>query len=433
MKYFTEEELAQESRSLPDLALEALRGGELEHLLVLLNRMSVAHRGLANLGLQWIGRMLGKVRSDFGEAFLDTLLGKSAAFLMEPYAREFLQGKEKEVLSELILMFRMQIGAEIVPSDETDNQVVFSLSPCGSGGRLILEGWPETLPELYAPCSDGTPIYCRMCKHLQQGLNEACGATVWTTRINDTVPGACEMRFFKQETAGQRLFEPEEIYAVSEPRCRQALEKVLAGDLAVEELIKDQHLEWKPWHDLFVQLATCILSAVYKEKGAEYLDEFLKETYDTSFGSIYSMYQLLDDVAMFRMMVQTWHYHIARFTVVEEDDRFVFILDPCGSGGRLYRSEMHKKQFRYGTDMACLMEEPANINFNRKDFPIYCTHCASTNRDQFEGNPFVFVIDGHAQKDPNAPCIHYLYKKGAKREVAREILAQVGKSTLDPA
>jgi hypothetical protein len=118
--------------------------------------------------------------------------------------------------------------------------------------------------------------------------------------------------------------------------------------------------------------------------------------------------------------------------VREEEDRFVFILDPCGSGGRLYRSDVHKGRFHYGCGIPCLMEEPANINFNRKGFPIYCAHCASSNRSQFEGGPLVFVIDGNAQKDPLSPCVHYLYKKGAKREVPSAILAQVGRSEAAP-
>ena len=49
------------------------------------------------------------------------------------------------------------------------------------------------------------------------------------------------------------------------------------------------------------------------------------------------------------------------------------------------------------------MGAAANIGFSRKDFPIYCTHCASSNRNQFEGGPLVFVIDGLAQKDPASP------------------------------
>jgi hypothetical protein len=240
------------------------------------------------------------------------------------------------------------------------------------------------------------------------------------------------MRFSKQKSKGPKLFEPLELYQVVKSRCQRAIEKIQEGDLNIRDLIKDQHREWLPYHDLMITYAVCIQAEVYRERGSDYLDSFLKETYDTGFAVFYPVYDALDDLGLLRMFVQLWHYHQATFRVAEEEDRFAFILDPCGSGGRMYRGDMHKGRFEYGKGLPCLMREPANINFNRKDYPVYCTHCASSNRDQFEGKPFTFVIDGHAMKDPRSPCIQYLYKKAAKREVSAEMLAQIGKTEVSP-
>jgi hypothetical protein len=432
MRYFTDEELVKESRPLADLALEALEAGKVQHLHYLLNEMDRGHAGLCGLGLQWLPRMWGKIRSDFGEDALEGMLAKSAAYLMEPYAEEFLAGNEKGVLSQIIRMWLCQHGAIIVPLGENDREVAFSLAPCGSGGKLLLAGWPQSLPEVFGPCTDGTPIYCRGCKALQKAFNKACGAETWATEISPDLVGGCTMRFFKQRSKGKELFEPPELYQVVKTRCRQALEKILDGDLNVRDLIRGQHREWLPYHDLMIQYAVCIQSEIYREKGSAYLDEFLRQTYDTGFAMFYPVYDALDDLGLFRMFVQLWHYHQATFRVAEEEDRFAFILDPCGSGGRMYRGQMHKGRFRYGVGMPCLMKEPANISFNRKEYPAYCTHCASSNRDQFEGKPFTFVIDGHAMKDPESPCIQYLYKKAARREISPEMLAQVGKTGVMP-
>ncbi len=432
MRIFTDEELLRESRPLADLALEALDAGQVRTLHYLLNEMDKGHAGLCALGIQWMARMWGKIRTDFGEDVLDGMLGKSTAYLMEPYVEEFLTGDEKGVFSQIIRMWMYQHGANIVPLGETDEEVSFSLVPCGTGGRVQLAGWPQSFPEVFGPCSDGIPIFCRGCKALQKAFNGACGAEAWTTEINPTLVGGCTMRFFKQKSRGKRLFEPSEPYRVVKSRCRQAIEKVQDGDLNIRELIRDQHREWLPYHDLVLSYATCMQSEAYRKGGSDYLDEFLEQCYDTAFAALYAVYDLLDDVALLRMFVQFWHYHQATFRIREEENRFVFILDPCGSGGRMYRSDMSKGRFRYGKGMPCLMKEPANINFNRKDYPIYCTHCASSNRDQFEGNPFVLLIDGHAMKDPDSPCVHYLYKKDAKREVSPEMLAQVGKTEVKP-
>ena len=173
MRYFTDEELIKQSRPLADLALEAVEAGQVQQLYYLLNEMDKGHEGLCGLGLQWLTRMWGKIRSEFGEDALDGMLGKSAAYLMEPYVEEFLAGDEKGVISQIIQMWVYQHGANIVPLGETDDAVAFSLAPCGSGGKLLLGGWPQSLPEAFGPCSDGTPIYCRGCKALQKAFKEA--------------------------------------------------------------------------------------------------------------------------------------------------------------------------------------------------------------------------------------------------------------------
>jgi len=333
MRYFTDEELLEKSRPLADLALEALDAGQVHQLYYLLNEMDQGHAGLCALGLQWQPRMWGKIRADFGEDVLDGMLGKSTAYLMEPYVEEFAGGDEKGVISQIIRLWMYQHGANIVPLGETGEEVAFSLVPCGSGGKTLLEGWPESLPEAFGPCSDGTPIYCRGCKALQKAFNEACGAEVWTTEINQGLLGGCTMRFFKQKSKDTRLFEPSELYQVVKSRCRQAIEKLLSADLNIRELIKDQHKEWLPYHDLMIEYAVCIQSEIYREKGSDYLDQFLKETYDTSFSMFYPIYDVLDDLGLFQMFVQTWHYHQATFRVEEEEDRFAFILDPCGAAG----------------------------------------------------------------------------------------------------
>jgi len=428
MRLFRDEDLVEEARPLSDRALDALEKNDSERLHSLLNEMAVGHRELHLLAVHWLARMFSKIRCDFGEPFLDHVLTHCMAPLVAPYAEQFTHGHRKATVAELIGIFRSMAGTDMVPLGEDGAEVVFALAPCGGGGRLCLEGWPQALPEHYAPCEDGTPIFCHGCKALQRSFNEACGATVWTTRLSASLPGVCEMRFRNTGANGERLFQGLELFELTKTRVRQALEKLFAGDRNIEHLIRDQQYEWLPFHDLFVQAATYILSAVHREKGIEYLDTFLAATYDSAFALLYPLYDAMDDVGLVRMFARVWHYHMAKFRIEEEDDRFVFVLDPCGSGGRLFRSEMHKGGFRYGDGRAVLVPDPHNITFNRRMFPIYCTHCASTNRAQFAGRPFMFIIDGHAQMEPGMPCRQYLYKKGAEKRIEPRILAQVGMS-----
>ena len=380
MKYFTDEQLSEEIKPKSKKALEALNRGDVPRVYYLLEEMAIGHRELDTLGIQWFGRMLGFACKEFGDDYVHTMLSESADYLMTPFADDWLEGKEKEFICDIVEIWKNQVSSQLYPAGETDTEVVFNLSPCGSGGRVVLEGLSQSEPEFFSPFSDGTPIICSGCKKLQDAVNRKCGKKVWSTDINPTVSGSCRMRFVKDKTRDQRLFDSHELYKMVKSRSRQAMEKLQAGDFEIGDLLHNQQHEWKPWHDLIVQFMACIQSYIYRDKGASYLDKFLKRTYDTAFAMFYPAYETLDDLTLFRMFVNLWHYHMADFKVMEDEDKFTFILNPCGSGGRMYRSQMHKGYFQYDNGLPCLMKEPANINFNRKDFPIYCTHCASSNR-----------------------------------------------------
>ena len=49
-------------------------------------------------------------------------------------------------------------------------------------------------------------------------------------------------------------------------------------------------------------------------------------------------------------------------------------MNPCGSGQRLWRMGRYE-----GADGHAVMEEEHDWSYNRKGFPIYCTHCTFMN------------------------------------------------------
>ena len=433
MRIFSPEQLTLESRPLSEMAIEALMAGDLDRFHSLFNSMGGGGQFLYYGYLNWLTMIMGRIRHDAEEAFLDKLLGKSALFLMAPYAKDFLKGLEKDVFVEFISFWKNQPEGCISPVSETDEKIEFLISPCDSGGRIARQEVPERSPHLFSPCSDGMPAFCRACQHFQKSFNALCGATVWQVDRSPSPTATCRMTFYKQKTKGRRLFVDREIYEATRTKYQRAAEKIRQMDFDVSELIRDHHHEWQSLHDLFNLLVTCLLTGMYEERGTDYITDLLHETYVIPNEALYMAYMAMDDVTFFRFLVQTWHYHQATFTVEEEEDRFKFILDPCGSGGRIYRGEIGKAgEFNYGSDMLCLMKESADVNFNRHDFPIYCTHCAATNRDQFGERPWPFIIDGHSQMTPGDPCIQYCYKKDAKREIDPSILAQVGLAEVGP-
>ncbi len=433
MMLFTPEELASETRPLCDLALEALDRENLDELRFLLGRMSVGHFELYFGYLDWVTRMGGKVLQHFGEAYFEDTSQRIARYLMAPYAEDLKAGKERETAAALLTLWCHKLG-RIDPLGETKNEAAFSLAPCGSGGRLVLGGFYDRSPRKYPCPSDGMPLFCRICRHLQAALNEQAGKAFWHAVPERNRTGFCRMTFTKHETRGTLLFSVEETYRLVTPRCLQALKRLDAnGQSDVKDLLRDQHTEWRALHDLLNLWVTALFSVVYEEKGMPYLSELVWETYVTMFDSTYRMHSLMDSRSLFRNLVRMWYYHQATFRVTEEEDRFVFHLDPCGSGGRLYRGEvLIPGVYPYGTGLLRESLEPDDITFGRAPFPIYCIHCAATNRDQLQGKPWSFLIEGGAMSDPSKPCVQYLYKKDTPRVAEPRLLEQVGLTEAGP-
>lgn len=101
--------------------------------------------------------------------------------------------------------------------------------------------------------------------------------------------------------------------------------------------------------------------------------------------------------------------HPGAFRVEEDDEKFTFIMDPCGSGGRLLRKGSYGPPLGFG-----LTSRAWPWSFNRENFPYYCTHCAFINESlplRHNGIPSWPLDPPAAAGDA---CRWYIYKdKGA--------------------
>jgi hypothetical protein len=384
--------------------------------------MASAHTGVEVLGLHIVARMFGEWRQDFGEDEAKAMLDRMAGQLMKSFARDWLEGRDELAIRDLIEVFKYQGTGHLVPVDETDDQVVLDLSPCASGGRFLADGSVDRQPDWYGRWSDGVSSYCQSCKACQRAVNEAVGEEVFTTEISERVPGRCTIRLNKTTSRGRALFSGTEFYEATRTRLQQAQARVARRNYKIADLLKDHHEHWRPWHDFQISMLGHVFGVCQTRHGTEYLEAKLETAYNSTFRMFYPVFQRLGDVEHLTYLAATHHYHQMKFVLSEEEDRFVFRLDPCGSGGRLYRGEVWRNLFSYDQgETATLIADEHPITFSRKDFPVYCTHCAAHNRDQYRYDVLYFVNDGHAQHRPGAPCLQFTYKKG------------VGAANVDPA
>ncbi len=429
-RLYSDAELADIARPFEDHALEALRRGDLARVRELLIEMKNGPAGLDGLSGHTLARKAAKLRRDFGEAAALTALKRIGAELMRTWIRQYRDGDEHGAIVDLIAIFREQYGAKLKPLEEDDDTVVLDMPLCGSGGKLEKAGLPAKHPDWYGGWSDGVSSFCQICKACQHALNEAVGTEVWTT---DKGPnGACRATFRKRTSRGEIWFTDAERKEAVQTRVDRALERLEAGEADIADLLKGQRKDWKPWHDFGVVLLEYFYAIALEKGGADYLQELLAETYAPAFHAGFPRYAAMSDGELVREIARTWNYHCADFTITEEEDRFVFRLDPCGSGGRMFRGEMWRDMFHYGSPLGATMPEPHDVNFNRSNAPTYCTHCAASNRAQLKGalspeTPLFFVIDGRRQTRPGAPCGTFVYKTTADRmNIDPELFRQIG-------
>lgn len=409
-------------------AIDALEVGDEPRVHALLAEMDSAPTGVESMSLHVLARLCGELRRDRGEEAARELLDEVGDQLMASFAKDWLAGAEETVITDLITVFKHQGGGHMVPVDETDDEVIYDLAPCGSGGRFVVDASVSKSPDWYGQWSDGVPSACQACKACQRAVNRAVGHEVWTTEISPSVPGRCTLRFRKNATRGQRLYPGVRLYEVVRTRMHEIQRRVLRRDMRLHELLKDHHTDWMPWHDFIISLMAYLFGAIQRVGGTDYLSERLESAYNSTFRMFYPVFQRLSDEAHLAYLCTAHHYHMMRFELTEEADRFVFRLDPCGSGGRLLRGEMWRNLFQYGAAPdARRVTDRHVITFQRDDLPVYCTHCAAHNRDQFLYDVLYFVNDGHAQRNPGSPCLQFTYKKGVHADqVDPELKAQVG-------
>lgn len=416
-RQFTDDALREFARPPEAHALAALQRGDLAAVRGWLKEMALGPAGLDALSVHTLARKAGKLRTDFGEERAQAALRRIGAQLMATWIEQYRAGDVRGAIADLVAIFRHQQGARLL-LHEDDESVVLELGPCGSGGRLDRQRLPERHPAAYGSWQDGINSFCQGCRANQAALNEALGAPAWTTHKGPD--GACRVRFDKLGQRGRELFSPAERAALTRTRVEEATRRLDAGDTDIAPLLEGQRKEWMPWHDFGIVWLAHYYAVALELGGPRYLDEVLSQTYAPAFVAGFPRYAAMQDEELVREIARTWNYHCADFRLREEDDRFVFDLDPCGSGGRLFRGTVWRGMFRYGQPLSPLMPQEHPINFMRRDAPSYCTHCAASNRAQLQGAadpqvPLFFVIDGHAQQRPGMPCRTYVYKRSADR------------------
>ncbi len=169
-RFFTDEELQEMGRLTVDKLTAAIDAGDAEKAKKLAKRMYNEFLSMHDLYRNWITATLSEVGKRYGDQALDDIMCEGVRAWWKPILQSL--PKDKAALPAKIKMFAAGLQGHLQPMDitEDDEKFVIKMKPCGSGGRLIIEGKYEGADAMLKiakpqPLTYGRPDYPVYCAH----------------------------------------------------------------------------------------------------------------------------------------------------------------------------------------------------------------------------------------------------------------------------
>ena len=149
-------------------------------------------------------------------------------------------------------------------------------------------------------------------------------------------------------------------------------------------------------HEGIVAMASAVLSHL-ATFGEEEVEKAWRKRYEPRMKDwIARIPGVLENLQLF---VEYQRGLLSNLTVVEEPDRYVVRCDPCGSGGRLPRTDTN------------VTKEVYHWSWGKSGVPYYCTHCCIAYEiipTELRGYPLKIL---EVPEKLGEPCIYIQYKK----------------------
>lgn len=139
-RLFSEAELQEMGKRSVDRLTEAIDAGDAEKAKLIAKRMYNEFLSMHDLYRNWTTAMLSAVGRKFGDQVLDEVMTEGVKAWWLPNLEKMAEGSP--TLQQRIKMFVAGLRGHLQPMhiEEDEEKVVIQMRPCGSGGRLVLEG-----------------------------------------------------------------------------------------------------------------------------------------------------------------------------------------------------------------------------------------------------------------------------------------------------
>ncbi len=194
-------------------------------------------------------------------------------------------------------------------------------------------------------------------------------------------------------------FEKSGLPGLTAPNSTRSCEAIKEGKLdQAIELVEHMAKESAYTEGLLVKMLDIVLSYLAEEAGEEAVARALRRRTEFTLPGLLAEIKTPEDSLV---RVTTFHRgHGSTMSIKEDNEKYIFTLDPCGTMGRLWRSGpvgTTKKAYPW--------------SWNRTGVPYYCAHCCLQSEIMpVEARGYPIGIH-ESPRSPQDPCIRYFYKK----------------------
>ncbi len=210
----------------------------------------------------------------------------------------------------------------------------------------------------------------------------------------------------------ERILNPDEIAEMEKLTVDRVVEAIDSGDReAAKKLARRMYNEFLSMHDLYRDWTVATLSFVGRRFGDQALEEAMeagvKAWWLPNLDKMPAEATALR--ARVKMFVAGLRAHLQPLNIVEDDEKIVIQMRPCGSGGRLVLEGKYA-----GPDGMLTVKGPQFLTYGRDSFPVYCAHEPVMERQDIaaHGAPFVVVEPAHELGKQH--CNFIIYKDRSK-------------------
>jgi hypothetical protein len=231
------------------------------------------------------------------------------------------------------------------------------------------------------------------------------------------------MKSKEHTVRSKRLFSKEKLEEMQKQFLDLVLEALERGDIETAKYWVKRHRSQQHWFfDSYLHGCTALGTYIYKHMGEEAIFEamtqavkFFAEGAATLRKNVSGGDSGGDEgvKAYVECIADLWRQHYGEWTIEEDDEKFTFTQDPCGSGGRLIDMGAYEGPYGYA-----VIKNAHPITWGEKNIPLYCLHCSIANEIipliiSGEGSQ-IWIHDTPCARKPGDKCVHFIYKDPKK-------------------